>query len=148
MKLSIGQKEYFRDQKIAYEGKESDHPLAFKILWREAAKWKETMGDNFRFAIATGTPYAELVGEPFGGPTKNCPWLQAMIQSIAKTKGLDASLWIHYHIGAPSIASDYESLMRLQHSKNQKRDLKNSLLTQTQKQKESGVKYWGTRSIF
>ena len=53
MKVLIGDKEYFKGVgKIAYEGPESDNPLAFKYYDANQVVLGKTMKEYLRFAVA------------------------------------------------------------------------------------------------
>jgi len=67
--------EYFKGiGKIAYEGLESDNPLAFR--WYDAKRViaGKTMEDHLRFAGAYWHSFCGNGADPFGGPTHLFPW--------------------------------------------------------------------------
>jgi xylose isomerase len=146
-----GNTEYFKGiGKIAYEGKESNNPLAFKFYDKNKVVAGKTLGEHFKYAIAYWHSFCGGGGDPFGGPTRPMPWLSATdpIQR-AKDKAdaafefitkIDADYYCFHDFDlideGNSIA---ESESRLQ------------IITDylAEKQKASGVKLlWGTANLF
>ncbi len=73
----IGNKEYFKGiGEIAYEGKESDNPLAFKYYNPDQVVAGKTMREHFKFAIAYWHTFCGQGADPFGPGTQNFPWDQ------------------------------------------------------------------------
>ncbi len=71
----IGKKEYFKGiDKIRYEGKESDNPLAFKYYDADRVVAGKTMKEHFKFAMAYWHTLCNTGGDPFGPGTKVYPW--------------------------------------------------------------------------
>src|SRR5882762_5957351 len=99
---TIGNKEYFKGVgKIKYEGKESDNPLAFKFYNAKKKVGKKTMEEHFRFAIAYWHTFCGTVGDPFGAPTKDFPWLRAS-DAVHKAKDkMDAAFELITKLGVP-----------------------------------------------
>ncbi len=60
---------------IAYEGPESDTPLAFKYYQKDKVVAGKTMAEQFRFAMAWWHTLRNTGGDPFGPGTANYPWL-------------------------------------------------------------------------
>ncbi|MEM9125340.1 MAG: xylose isomerase [Pseudomonadota bacterium] len=60
--------------KIRYEGKDSDNPLAFRHYNPEEHVLGKRMEDHLRFAVAWWHSFAWEGGDPFGGPTFERPW--------------------------------------------------------------------------
>ena len=151
MKLSIGTKEYFKGiKKIAYEGKESDNPLAFKYYDAKRKVGKKTMEEHFRFAIAYWHTFCGNGGDPFGAPTKNFPWLQSNDPIDRAKEKMDAAFEFTTKIGAPFYCfHDYDIVDEGLTLKESETRLDKIVAYAKQKQKESGVKLlWGTANLF
>jgi xylose isomerase len=151
MKLSIGTKEYFKGiKRIAYEGKESDNPLAFKYYDAKRKVGKKTMEEHFRFAIAYWHTFCGAGGDPFGAPTKNFPWLQSNDPIDRAKEKMDAAFEFITKIGAPFYCfHDYDIVDEAPSLKESEVRLEKIVAYAKQKQKESGVKLlWGTANLF
>lgn len=71
----IGKREYFKGiDKIKFEGKESDNPLAFKFYDENRIVAGKTMKEHFKFAMAYWHTLCNTGGDPFGPGTKTYPW--------------------------------------------------------------------------
>ena len=71
-------KEYFHGiDKVKFEGKESDNPLAFKYYNPDQIVAGKTMRDHFKFSIAYWHTFCGQGGDPFGPGTQNFPWDQS-----------------------------------------------------------------------
>ena len=74
----MGDKEYFKGiPKIAFEGKASDNPLAFKYYNPDQVVAGKTMHEHFKFAIAYWHSFCGQGSDPFGAGTQNFPWDQS-----------------------------------------------------------------------
>ncbi len=70
--------EYFKGiDRIKYEGKESDNPLAFKYYDPEKVVAGKTLKEHFKFAIAYWHTFCGQGADPFGAGTQNFAWDQA-----------------------------------------------------------------------
>src|SRR5690554_2069009 len=68
-------KEYFKDiPRIAYEGKNSDNPLAFKFYNPDELVGDKTMKDHLKFSIAFWHTFTGGGVDPFGTATMQRPW--------------------------------------------------------------------------
>ena len=63
----------FTDQ-IAYEGKKSNNPFAFKYYDADKKVAGKPMRDHFKFAVAYWHTFNGTGGDPFGPGTKVFPW--------------------------------------------------------------------------
>ena len=102
MKIVVGEKEYFKGiGAIRFEGKESDNPMAFRYYDAKKKVGKKTMEEHFRFAIAYWHTFCGTGGDPFGGGTKNFPWL-ARPDAVQRARDkMDAAFEFITKIGAP-----------------------------------------------
>lgn len=147
----MSDKKFFPNiDKIQYEGKGSDNPLAFKYYDENQVIAGKTMKDHFRFAIAYWHTFCGTGNDPFGPGTKKFPW-DAATDAVQRAKDkVDAAFEFITKIGAPfycfhdidlvdegSSIAEYEKRMQtvVEYAK--------------QKQNETGVKLlWGTANVF
>lgn len=144
-------KTYFPSiDKIPFEGRESDNPMAFRFYDENRIIGGKTMKEHFKFSIAYWHSFCGTGGDPFGPGTIVHPW-DASPDPIQRAKDkMDAAFEFISKIGAeyycfhdidlidegPSLA-DYEK--RLQ------------IITDyaLEHQKASGIKLlWGTANVF
>lgn len=92
MSVIKGQKEYFKGiHQIAYEGPESDNPLAFKHYKADRVVAGKTMKEHFRFAVAYWHSFCNTGGDPFGPGTKQFPWDEAADPLLRAKDKMDAA---------------------------------------------------------
>ena len=74
--LTLGDKAYFPfvEKPIAYEGRESDNPLAFKFYDPSRTILGKPMNELFRFAVAYWHTFCGTGADPFGPGVKHFPW--------------------------------------------------------------------------
>jgi len=147
----IGNKEYFKGiDKIKYEGKDSDNPLAFKFYDENKVVAGKTMKEHFKFAIAYWHTLCNTGGDPFGPGTKVYPWsmnndpFQAAFNKADAAFEFITKMGFGYYCfhdfdlideGASLIASEKRIQTIVSYLK--------------QKQDDSGVKLlWGTSNCF
>lgn len=71
----MANKEYFKGiDKVKFEGKESDNPLAFKYYNPDMIVAGKKMKDWFKFSIAYWHTFCGQGSDPFGPGTQNFPW--------------------------------------------------------------------------
>ena len=76
MSIIIGNTEYFPGiEKIGFEGRESDNPLAFKWYNENAVVAGKTMKEHMRFAVAYWHSFCGTGGDPFGSGPRPMPWM-------------------------------------------------------------------------
>jgi xylose isomerase len=85
--------------KIAYEGKSSKNPLAFKWYDAEQVVAGKKMKDHLRFAIAYWHSFCGDGSDPFGNATRIYPWKDASTDDKIKMR-LDAAFEFITKIGA------------------------------------------------
>jgi len=67
--------DFFQEiDRVAYEGADSDNPLAFHHYNPDEMLEGKRMEDHLRFAVAWWHSFAWEGGDPFGGPTFQRPW--------------------------------------------------------------------------
>ncbi|MDO7575900.1 MAG: xylose isomerase, partial [Flavobacteriaceae bacterium] len=149
--IVTGDKEFYKGiGKIAYEGKTSDNPMAFKFYNPDQMVMGKTMREHFKFAVAYWHSFCGQGGDPFGPGTQQFPWDQSgdPIQR-AKDKA-DAAFEFITKMGFDyfcfhdiDLVDEAETL-----AKNEKRLHQISAYV-AEKKKASGVKLlWGTANCF
>ena len=92
MTVLKGDKEYFKGiDQIAFEGPESDNPLAFKYYDADRVVAGKTMKEHFRFAVAYWHAFCNTGGDPFGPGTKQFEWDQAADPVARAKEKMDAA---------------------------------------------------------
>lgn len=150
-KVLVGEQEYFKGiEKISYEGRESNNPLAFKFYDENKVVAGNSMKDHFRFAVAYWHTFCGTGADPFGPGTKQFPWdVNDNPIDAAKDK-LDAAFEFISKLGTPfycfhdrDIAPEGDSIAESD------KILKEIVSLAKEKQNESGVELlWGTANVF
>ncbi|UJP65061.1 xylose isomerase [Mongoliitalea daihaiensis] len=137
-------------EKIQFEGRASQNPLAFKFYDENRVIAGKTMKEHFKFAIAYWHTFCATGADPFGPGTMIHPW-DSSADAVQRAKDkMDAAFEFFVKIGAPyycfhdidlidegSSIEEYEERMRI---------ITDYAL---QKQQETGVKLlWGTANVF
>lgn len=148
---TIGEKEYFKGiDKIKYEGRSSDNPLAFKFYDENKVVAGKTMKEHFKFAISYWHTFTGTGGDPFGAPTQNFPWLVSNDPIQQAKDKMDAAFEFITKIGAPYYCfHDFDLIAEGASLEESKKHLDIITDYALEKQKESGVKLlWGTANCF
>ena len=151
MKVITGSKVYFKGiNRIRFEGKESDNPLAFHYYNPKKKVGKKTMEEHFRFAIAYWHTFCGTGGDPFGPGTKNFPWSTSTDPVQRGLDKMDAAFEFITKIGAPFYCfHDYDLVEEASTLKESEKRLHKIVDYAREKQKASGVKLlWGTANLF
>jgi xylose isomerase len=143
--------EYFKSiQKIKYEGRETDNPLAFRWYDENKIVAGKTMKEHFRFAVAYWHSFCGTGADPFGPGTKTFPW-DAKNDAIERAKDkADAAFEFITKLGVPyycfhdvDMVDEAENLAAYR----KRLDIVSDYVLE--KQKETGVKLlWGTANLF
>ncbi|WP_188152218.1 xylose isomerase [Teredinibacter waterburyi] len=151
MSVLIGDKEYFPGiGKIAYEGPESDNPLAFKYYDENRVVAGRTMKEFFKFATCYWHSFCGLGHDPFGPGTQIRPWSDGPDAVTRARFKMDAAFEFFTKIGTPyycfhDIDLVEEGPSRLETSKR----LSAIVDYAKEKQAASGMKLlWGTANLF
>ncbi|NQZ78829.1 MAG: xylose isomerase, partial [Ekhidna sp.] len=151
MSVTIGDKEYFKGiDKITFEGKESDNPLAFRYYNEYQVVGGKSMKDHLRFAVAYWHTLCGTGGDPFGPGTKLFPWDQSSdVLGRAKDK-MDAGFEFITKLGVPYYCFHDFDLIDEGPSLKESADRLNQITDYAkEKQSASGVKLlWGTANCF
>ena len=146
----IGGKEYFPGiGKVAYEGKGSDNPLAFKFYDPDKMVGGKSMKDHLRFSIAYWHSFCGDGSDPFGNGTIVYPWVDGSPMEKARMK-LDAAFEFFTKIDAPfycfhdvDIAPEGDTQVQSEKNLIEMTDLAK------ERQDATGVKLlWGTANMF
>ncbi|WP_078408990.1 xylose isomerase [Priestia abyssalis] len=89
--------------KVAYEGKDSKNPLAFKYYNPEEVVGGKTMKEQLRFSIAYWHTFTADGTDPFGAATMQRPWNRYTGMDLAKAR-VEASFELYEKLGAPFFA--------------------------------------------
>lgn len=145
------QKEYFPNiGKIAFEGKESKNPMAYRYYDAEKVIMGKKMKDWLKFAMAWWHTLCAEGADQFGGGTKTFPWNEGdNAMTVAKQKAdagfeLMQKLGIEYYcfhdidlVEEGSTIEEYEARM------------KTIVAYLKEKQEQTGIKLlWGTANVF
>ena len=151
IKVTIGNREYFSSvNKIDYEGRESDNPLAYKWYDENRLIGDVSMKDYFKFAVAYWHSFCGTGSDPFGLPTRDLPWNESSDPIQRAKDKMDAAFEFTSKLGVPYYCfhdvdivdeaptlSEFES--RLQIITDYARE----------KQQDSGIRLlWGTANLF
>jgi len=147
----VSNNQYFKGiDKIKFEGKASDNPLAFKYYNPDQLVAGKTMREHFKFAIAYWHSFCGQGADPFGAGTQNFPWdsnsdpLQA-----AKDKADAAFEFITKMDFDYFCFHDYDLIQEGNSLAESEKRLETITDYIKEKQKESGVKLlWGTANCF
>ncbi len=143
--------EFFKGiNKIKYEGRESDNPLAFKWYDENKVVAGKTLKDHFRFAVAYWHTLCNTGGDPFGPGTKIFPW-DAKVDPVARAKDkMDAAFEFITKMGIPYYCfHDVDLVDEGDNLTDFRKRLDTISDYALEKQVATGVKVlWGTANLF
>ncbi|WP_018610270.1 xylose isomerase [Uliginosibacterium gangwonense] len=136
--------------KIAYEGTNSENPLAFRWYNKDQKVFGKRMEDVLRFAVCYWHTFCWEGGDPFGGETFLRPWnaiSDVKQQALAKA---DAAFDFFSKLGAPYYCfHDRDVIGEGKTPQESKKLLWEMSDVLAKKQEETGVKLlWGTANAF
>jgi xylose isomerase len=150
MEYFVGDQEYFKGiGKIAFEGKGSKNPLAFKYYDAKKMIGGKTMAEHLRFATAYWHSFCADGTDPFGSATMDFPFRKSDPYANAVAKA-DAAFEFFTKLGTPfycfhdvDASPDSEDAVTYEQTFHKIAD---ELLA---RQKASGVKLlWNTANVF
>lgn len=147
----MSNKEYFKGiDKIQYEGKNSDNPLAFKYYNPNQIVAGKTMREHFKFAIAYWHTFCGQGGDPFGPGTQNFAWDQSSDPIQAAKDKADAAFEFINKMGFDYYCfHDYDLVQEGATFAESEKRLDTITDYLKGKQAETGVKLlWGTANCF
>jgi len=151
MSVFKGNKEYFPGVgKIAFEGKGSDNPMAFKFYDENKVVAGKTMKEYLRFAVAYWHTFCADGSDQFGNGTFVHPWDEGSTPLEKAANKADAAFEFTTKLGAPyycfhdiDASPDADSLSEYENNYSKVSDM---LL---ERQKATGVKLlWNTANAF
>ena len=143
--------EFFKGiDKIQYEGKESDNPLAFKYYNPELKVAGKTLRDHFKFAVAYWHTFCGQGSDPFGPGTQNFPWDRASDPIQAAKDKADAAFEFLSKIGFDYYCfHDYDLVQEAPTFAESEKRLATIVEYVKEKQTKHGKKLlWGTSNCF
>ncbi|MBC7921883.1 MAG: xylose isomerase [Ferruginibacter sp.] len=144
-------KEYFPGiQKITYEGRESNHPFAFKFYQADRVVAGKPMKDHFRFAVAYWHSFVGNGGDPFGPGTRIFPWAHNTNPIGLAKERMDAAFEFIAKLGAEYYCfHDFDVVDEGKSVLESERNLQTIVAYARQKQEATGIKLlWGTANVF
>ncbi len=151
MNILTGDREYFKGiGKIAYEGPETDNPLAFRWYDEDRTVGGKTMKEHLRFAVAYWHSFCGSGLDPFGGQTLFYPWDEKSDPVARAMDKADAAFEFITKIGAPYYCfHDVDVVDYADDVKTNEGRLKKLTEYLGRKQADSGAKLlWGTANLF
>jgi len=151
MSVVLGSTEYFPGiGKIAFEGPESDNPLAFKYYDENRVVMGKTMKEHFRFAVCYWHTFCGAGHDPFGPGTYNFPWISTADVFARAREKMDAAFEFITKLGVPYYCfHDIDLIDEGSSRAETSRRLQTIVEYAKEKQKASGVKLlWGTANLF
>jgi xylose isomerase len=143
--------EYFKGiNKIQFEGKESDNPLAFKYYNPEQVVAGKKMKDWFKFSIAYWHTFCGQGSDPFGPGTQNFKWDKSLDPMQAAKDKADAAFEFINKMGFEYFCfHDYDLVQEGATFSESEKRLEAITDYIKEKQAETGVKLlWGTANCF
>jgi xylose isomerase len=144
-------REYFKGiEKIAYEGKESDNPLAYKYYDPNKVVAGKTMREHFKFAIAYWHTFCGQGSDPFGPGTQNFPWDQSSDPMQAAKDKADAAFEFISKLGFEYFCfHDFDLVQEGPTFAESEKRLATIVEYIKEKKAETGIKLlWGTANCF
>ena len=151
MSVLLGDKEYFKGiGKIAFEGRESDNPMAFKWYDENRMVGGKTMKEHLRFAACYWHTFCGTGADPFGPGTKQFPWDVANDAIVKAKHKMDAAFEFFTKIGVPYYCfHDIDLVDEGPTLSEYERRIQTITEYAKAKQQASGMKLlWGTANVF
>ncbi|WP_339617016.1 xylose isomerase [uncultured Gilvimarinus sp.] len=151
MSVLIGDKEYFKGVgKIAYEGPESDNPLAFKWYDENRVVAGKALKEHMRFATCYWHTFCGAGHDPFGPGPLQFPWNEGKDAETRARMKLDAAFEFFTKIGTPFYCfHDVDVIEEGGSRAETQQRLQQWTGWAKEKQDASGMKLlWGTSNLF
>lgn len=151
IKVVTGAKEYFPGiQQIAYEGKESTNPLAFKYYDENKTVAGKAMKEHLRFSVAYWHSFTGTGGDPFGPGTRVFPWSTNPDAITCAKEKMDAAFEFTSKLGVGYYCfHDFDVVSEGHSIAESTKNLQTLVEYAQQKQQESGIGLlWGTANLF
>ncbi|MDC0177923.1 xylose isomerase [Polaribacter sp.] len=147
----MANKQYFKGiNKIQFEGKESDNPLAFKYYNAEQVGAGKKMKDWFKFSIAYWHTFCGQGSDPFGPGTQNFEWDKASDPIQAAKDKADAAFEFINKMGFDYFCfHDFDLIQEGATFTESEKRLATIVDYIKQKKTDTGIKLlWGTANCF
>ena len=144
-------KTYFKGiEKIKYEGRESDNPLAFKWYQPDLMVAGKPMKEHFKFAVAYWHTLCNTGNDPFGPGVKDFEWNRASDPIEQAKERMDAAFEFITKMGIDYYCfHDFDLVEEAGSFRESEKRLKTIVDYAGEKMNETGVKLlWGTANLF
>ncbi|MDI1256161.1 MAG: xylose isomerase [Flavobacterium sp.] len=149
--MSTTKQVYFNTvDKIKFEGRESDNPLAFKWYDENRIVAGKTLKEHFKFSMAYWHTLVNTGGDPFGPGTEKHLW-DSKEDAVARAKDkMDAGFEFMEKLGIPYYCfHDVDMVDEAPTLAGFEERIQEMVAYAKEKQKESGIKLlWGTSNLF
>lgn len=149
--MSTTKQAYFKAvDKIQFEGRESDNPLAFKWYDENRIVAGKTLKEHFKFAMAYWHTLCNTGNDPFGPGTETHAW-NAKDNAVARAKDkMDAGFEFMEKLGIPYYCFHDVDLVDEAPTLAEFEERVQAMVAYAkQKQQETGIKLlWGTSNLF
>jgi len=147
----IGDTEYFPSiDRVPFEGRESDNPLAFKFYDADKRVGDKTMEEHLRFAVCYWHTLCGKGSDPFGVDTQVFAWDDAPDDMTAARQRMDAGFELFSKLGVPYYCF-HDRDMSPEGSSVADSEQKLETMTDLalERQSATGIKLlWGTANMF
>ncbi|KOS05667.1 xylose isomerase [Flavobacterium akiainvivens] len=149
--MSTTKQAYFKSvDKIKFEGRESDNPLAFKWYDENRVVAGKTLKEHFKFAMAWWHTLCNTGSDPFGPGTETHAW-DSKENAVARAKDkMDAGFEFMEKLGIPYYCFHDVDLVDEAPTLAEFEERVQAMVEYAkEKQKETGIKLlWGTSNLF
>jgi xylose isomerase len=149
--IFVGDKEYFPSVgSVAFEGPESDNPLAFKFYDANKVIGGKTMAEHLRFAACYWHTFCAKGSDPFGPDTQTFAWDEASTPMDAARNKMDAAFEFFTKLGVPYYCfHDRDMSPEGKDVAQTEAYLQECVSWAKERQQETGLKLlWGTANVF
>lgn len=144
-------KTFFKNiEKIQFEGRESDNPLAFKWYDEDKIVAGKTLKEHLRFAVAYWHTFNNKGGDPFGADTETFEWDKKQDPIERAKDKMDAAFEFIQKLNVPYYCfHDVDVVDEAPTLKEFEKRIQTMVEYAKQKQNETGIKLlWGTSNLF
>ena len=149
--VHIGDTEYFPGiGQIAYEGPDSDNPLAFKAYDPNREVAGKSLEEHLRFAVCYWHSFCATGADPFGPGTRQPAWASDPDPLKRSTDRLDAAFEFFTKLNVPFWCfHDFDLAWEGDTIEASEKNLRTVVDLAGERQKETGMRLlWGTANLF
>ena len=149
--VHIGDKEYFPGiGRIAYEGPDSDNPLAFKAYDPTRVVGGATLEEHLRFAVCYWHTFCATGADPFGPGTRALAWAADPDPKKRSMDRMDAAFEFFTKLNVPFWCfHDFDLAWEGDSVEASERHLQTMVDLAKERQSETGMRLlWGTANLF